>query len=396
MKITAMFFAVLLFWGLQDVKAQELVEITSADKEHVAEQLELEANSGKHDNKTKVFLKKVAKAFKGSKETSVVEVNQTDSDCVNCSGQKTKKFFTKLGLAIGKGAAWLATATAKPFISAAGFVTGAVEKGEKNQDIVALYKFFLNHHKEFDKLYLEAGTPEEMIELMLVQMELIMENKTRIIMQDFLAHLGIEKELPEDMSDFELTSAEIARIDQSKINVDFINNHPEYKEVKPLIGEMTQEEVMDIITSGYFDKSISFENYKQALPKPHELVATLVTQIFVPQIALGVVSSTLAGLYVAPVVVAQIGTAASVAVCLQKEIQAKFENDNDLKMFCSYVTNRSAYQLLKSRAKGYVAGKNFHQKVAEKIQARKAKRAEKRKQKELERQEREKLVPQLQ
>jgi|GEM_PF-1701678 len=395
MKITATFFAILLFWGLQEVRAQETIEISAQDKAIVAEQLEEEALSGKHDKKTNKFLNNIAKVFKNSKKSSVVDLNRTDEDCVNCSEQKPKNFFTKLGRTLGKGAAWITTTTAKPFISAASFITGAVEKGDKNQDIVALYKFFLNHQKEFDDLYLQAGTPEEMVELMLVQMESIMEQKTRTIMQDFLAHLGVDKEIPADLSDFELTAAEIARIDQSKISADFINNHPEYKEVKPLIGEMTNEEVMDIIESGYFDKAISFENYKEAMPKPHELVVTLVSQIFVPKIALGVVSSTLAGLYVAPVVISQLGTAASVAVCLQNETKAKFKNDNDLKMFCSYVTNKSSYELLKSRAKGYVAGKNFHQKVADKVAQAKSKRAEKRKQKELERQEGLNPVPEL-
>jgi hypothetical protein len=378
MKITAIFCIMLMVWGLKDVKAQDTVDMNHADKEIVAQELEREALSGQHDAKTKAFLNKIAEVFKNSKSVDVLTVDTRKDDCSNCAKkEKRKDFLTKLGRKLGKGSAWVTTATAKPFMSAAGFVTGAIDKGDKNQDIVALYNFFLNHQEEFDNLYREAGIPEDMIELMLYKMEEIMDKKSRIIMKDFLAHLGVDTELPENLLDFELSADDIANIDPDKIDVAFINNHPEYKEVKPLIGEMTTEELMDIVTSGYFDKAISFENYKAALPNPYELAGTIVGQIFVPKIALGIVSSTLAGLYVAPVVAAQLGTAASTVVCLQEQTKDKFENDDDLRMFCSYITNRTSYQLLKSRAKGYVAGKNFHQKMAERIAARNAKRAEK-------------------
>jgi len=397
MKMTAMLLIMFMILGLQKVSAQETVEVTQAEKEIVAQELEREAESAKHDNKTKKFLKSVAKAFKGSESVDEVDVDPKKEDCSDCSKkQKAKNLLTKIGRKLGKGAAWVTTKTAKPFMTASSFVKGAVEKKDKNQELIALYEFFLNHQDEFDKLYLEAGTPEEMLELMIAKMEEIMEQKSRIIMKDFLAHIGIKKEIPEDMSDFELTADEIASIDMSKVDPAFINSHPEYKEVKPLIGEMTEQDLTDIIESGYFDKAISFENYEAALPNPYEIAGTIVGQIFVPKIALGVVSSTLAGLYVAPVVAAQIGTGVSTAICLDKGTQSKFENDNDLKMFCSYVVNKTGYELLKGRAKGYVAGKKFHVKVADKIKAIKEKRAAKKKQKEIERGQKSGLVPQLQ
>ena len=378
MKLTAMFLIFFMVWGLQNVKAEDnTVEVTQAEKEIVAQELEKEAKSDKHDSKTKEMLNKVAGLFKGSSKTHEVEVDTKNEDCADCSKAKSKSFFKKVGRALGKGAAWVTTTTAKPFITAAGFVKGAVEKGDKNKDLVALYQFILNHEDEFDNLYLEAGTPEEMMELVLLKVEDIMEEKSRIIMKDFLASVGIKKELPEDMSDFELSSEELAKIDMDKLDPSFINNHPEYKEVKPLIGEMKKEDLQDIVTSGYFNKAISFENYKAAVPSAVELLSTVVAQIFVPKIALGVVSSTLAGLYVAPVVAAQIGTGISTVICLEKDTQAKFESDKDLRSFCSYVTNRTAYQLAKGRAKGYVAGKKFHNKVADKIKSIKEKRAEK-------------------
>lgn len=386
MKKTVVLFMVLNLFTL-GAMAQESIEVTAGENAVVSEQLEKEAAS-QEDEHSKKFLQKVADAFRNSKETVELEINKYKEDCADCTRKdKTKNIFTKLGRSLGKGAAWLSTTTAKPFMSASGFITGVVEKGDKNKEVVALYNFFLNHQEEFDNLYLEAGTPEEMIELMLVKMEEIMEKKSLIIIKDFLSYVGVEKELPESLSDFELTNEEIAKIDMSKVDASFINNHPEYLEVKPLIGEMTNEELMDVVTSGYFDKAISFENYKDALPKPHEVVTTVVGQIFAPKIALGVVSKTLAGLYATPVIAADIGTGVSAAICLQKENQKKFKQDDDLRMFCSYVTNRSGYQLMKSRAKGYVSGKKTRQKIEKKISDIKAKRAEKKRQKELARQQ---------
>ncbi|MFP5387398.1 MAG: hypothetical protein ACLGHN_15075 [Bacteriovoracia bacterium] len=400
MKLVALFFAVALFWGVQQVSAQETVEVTQIEKDIIAEELEKEAESPKHDGRTKQYLKKISGAFKGLKGNIEVQVKDLKTDCADCSKQeKTKNFFKRLGRKLGKGAAWITTTTAKPFMSAAAFIKGAVEKESKNKELVALYQFFLNHEEEFNDLYLEVGTPEEMIEVMILKVEEITEKKSRIIMKDFLAHLGIEKEIPEDLVEFELTAEEIASIDPDKIDVAFINNHPEYQELRPILGDITEKELMDIVTSGYLDRAISLDNYKDAIPSLPELVGTVVGQLFVPKMALGIISNTLSGLYFTPVLVANIGTGVSTAICLQKDTQEKFKDDEDLKSFCSYVVNRSTYELKKSRAKGYVAGKKFHSKVKEKIQRMKARRAEKRKQKELEKEKKEgenvQLVPTL-
>jgi hypothetical protein len=384
MKFTAMLFAFLLFWGLQAKADETTVDVTQAEKEVVAQELQKEASSGKHDSQTQKFLQKISLAFESAKENIEVEVDKLKQDCADCSReQKTKNFLTTLGRKLGKGAAWLSTTTARPFMSASSFVKGAVEKGDKNKDLVALYKFFLNHQEEFDQLYLEAGTPDEMVDLMLARMEEIMQKKSNLIMRDFLVHFGITREIPQDLSKFELTEEEMATIDESKIDPEFIHNHPEYMELRPLIGDMTKNEVTDLITSGYFNKAISFEKYKTAVPTAPELVGTIVGQLFAPKIALGIISKSLAGLYMTPVMAADIGTGVSTAICLQKETQEQFANDKDLKMFCSYVTNKSGYELMKSRARGYVAGKKFHEKMADKIKKYKEKREERKRQKEL-------------
>ena len=391
MKLVALFFAIVLFWGVQQASAEDTIEVTQIEKDIIAQELDKEAESHRHDSRTKQYLKKISEVFKGLKGNIEVQVKDLKTDCTDCSKkEKTKNFFKKIGRKLGKGAAWITTATAKPFMSAAAFIKGAVEKESKNKELVALYQFFLNHEEEFGDLYLEAGTPEEMIELMILKVEEITEKKSRIIMKDFLAHLGIDKEIPDDLVDFELTAEEIASIDPDKIDVAFINNHAEYQELRPILGDITEKELMDIVTSGYLDRAISLENYKDALPSLPELVGTVVGQLFVPKMALGIISNTLSGLYFTPVLVANIGTGVSTAICLQKETQEKFKDDEDLRSFCSYVVNRSAYELKKSRAKGYVAGKKFHSKIKERIQ-----RMKERRKKKKEEAEKAQLVPTL-
>jgi hypothetical protein len=379
MKKAVLFFTMLLM--LNQGYSQEEREVTQADKDKIALDLENEANSGKHDKKTKTLLKKVAKTIKESSQKMVIGVKALD-DCENCENKTKEQIVVRnIGRKLGIASAWLTTVTSKPFMNAAGFFTGVFEKKEKNQDIVALYQFFINHSKEFDKLYLEAGTPEEMVEVMLSKMEEIVQKKSHTILKDFMVSLGITREIPEDLSDFELTEEEIASIDMTKVTPDYINNHPEYQEVKPIIGLVTQDELTDIIMSGYFDKSISIDNYKAALPKIHEGVITIVAQIFGPKIVLGLISSSLGGIYAIPVIAADIGTGISVAICMQNKTQEKFEKDKDLSAFCSYVVNRSAYQLMKSRAKGYVAGKKLRAKIEKKIQDRKERRTKRREEK---------------
>jgi hypothetical protein len=366
-----------LTFGLGQTYAQEIQEIGDSEKEVISRHLDKEAESGDHDSKTKRLLKKLSSAIKNSSEKVVLEIKKLD-DCVNCeSKSKQQVILTNTGRGLGKISAWVSTNTSKPFMGAAGFFTGLFEKKDKNGDLVHLYKFFLNHSKDFDSLYLEAGTPESMIELMLSQMEVILEKKTRVILKDFLVSVGINRELPEDLSDFQLSDEEIASIDMDKVSPDFINNHPEYAELKPILGPVTDEELNDLIMTGYIDTSIGFENYKEALPKIHEGVVTIVGQFMVPKLALGVLSKSLAGFYSVPVLAADIATGISSAICLQKETQSKFEQDQDLRAFCSYVVNKSAYELVKSRAKGYVAGKKMREKIDNKIKARKERRAKK-------------------
>lgn len=345
-----------------DVQEDEhVVEISQDDIHRLSADLERESKNKEYDKETRKALKKVSKMFAAEQLQD---------------GQPQKlNFFQKAGRTLGKGAAWVTTKTSKPFINASAFLTGFFEKSDKNKDVVALYQFFLNHQAEFDDLYKEAGTPQEMAALMIEKSEQIVDKKTDIILKDFIKYLDPSIEIPEGECD--LSELDLSNVDASKIKPDYINNHPEFAELKSIVGEVTQQELDDMIETGYVDKKLSFSNYKAALPKIHEGVMTVAGQIFIPKMVLGIISKSLASWYATPVILADIGTAVSSVICLSEKTQEKFESDKDLAGFCSYVVNKSGYELMKSRAKGYVAGKKLKIKLKKKIDERKERRAAK-------------------
>lgn len=363
-KPTLLAFMLLATLAIQPLSyaQEEAIELSAQDIERISADLEKESKNKSHDKETRQVLKKVSKMF--------------DSKVLDADGKPQKlNFGQKLGRTLGKGAAWVTTKTSKPFLNASGFLTGFFEKSDKNKDVVALYQFFLNHQLEFDELYKEAGTPEEMAALMIEKSEEIVDKKTDIILKDFIKYLDPTIEIPEGECD--ISELDLSNVDLEKVKPDYINNHPEFLELKGIVGEITQQELDDMIETGYVDKKLSFSNYKAAIPKIHEGVMTVAGQIFVPKMVLGIISKSLASWYATPVVLADVGTAVSSAICLSGKTQEKFEKDKDLASFCSYVVNKSSYELLKSRAKGYVAGKKLKAKVKKKLDDRKARRAAK-------------------
>lgn len=350
MKIIFLMCSLFLYFSSFNVSAQEEVSLRPEDREVLSKELEKKSKENGHNNKTKVLLKKISDAIKPT------DGNQA----------KNKKLLMKIGLSIGNGASWVSTATAKPFMAGAGFIKGSLEKSDKNNDLVSLYKLFLNHESEFDELYKEAATPEEFLDIVLLKMESIVEVKVISIVNDFLNQVGIKRDI-NDRRGIELTDEEIASIPEELLNPDFINNHPEFSEMKNLVGEVSKQELIDALRSGVLYKSVAYDLYQRAIPGRIELISTLVAQINAPKIAINVISSSLAGLYAGPILLADLATGISVTVCQGDGVREKLNTDEDLRNFCSYVTNRSGYQILKSRAKGYVAGKHFQAKVSEKL-----------------------------
>ncbi|MBY0517907.1 MAG: hypothetical protein K2P81_13440 [Bacteriovoracaceae bacterium] len=366
--------------------AEPEFRLSPQDKLQAAHDLETSKDKPENSEQTKRMMSKVAESLRISAFEDQSKIQ--DSECAVNGNEseplkEKKPFFTRLGRTLGKGATWLSVQTMKPFMTAGSFMTGFFEKEEKNQDVVGLYNIFLKNAPEFDDLYKEAGTPEEFLELLMLKFEQIVEKKTSIIMHDTLVALNLGVDIPENLEDLDWSKVDISKLDSDKIDPKLINEHPEYQDLRAILGDFTKEQIEDILASGYYDPAVDFENVKAAMPKVHELAGALVGQIFGPKIVLGVISGSLASLYTTPVLLADVGAGVSVAVCLNKNTQEKLKSDDDLRQFCSYATNWSSYELMKSRAKGYVSGKKTKAKLKKWNKKRKEKRAEKRRQREL-------------
>lgn len=359
--------------------ADESRDLTPSELLQVAQELDLEQSSSRHSLETKRMMEKVSEEIKAvAFEGGHVEANESSVDCP----QNKRSLLSRIGRGAGRGAIWLSVQTLKPFVKAGSFATGVFEKKEKNQDVVALYNLLLKNSADFDDLYKEAGTPEEFIELLILSFQQLMEKKSNTILRDTLVALDLGVEIPADIADMNWSLVDMSKLDPSKIDPKLINNHPEFQDLKPIIGEFTSKMISDIFINASFDPDISLLEPKEALPKIYEIAGAVVAQIIAPQIVLSKISGSLAGLYALPVLAADAGLGISIAVCLNKNTQEKFEKDDDLRQFCSTATNWSSYQIMKSRAKGYVSGKKFKVKLQEWNKKRKQKREEKRRARE--------------
>ncbi len=372
-KLAMISLVTLMSWSALAQEPQPF-KLTSNDLREAAADLEFEKENSKHSEETRRLMGKVALSLDEAADQNVDDT-------------KPKNIFKRLGRTLGKGATWLSVQTMKPFMTAGSFATGFFEKEEKNQDVVALYRVFLSHSEEFDSLYKEAATPEEFASLLVLKFEEIVEQKSDIIMRDTLKTLFPEVKIPENIAELDWNQIDVSKLDQSKIDPKLINDHPEYQDLKPLLGEFTKESLLEVLATGYYEPTVDLENVKQAMPKIHELAGTLVGQIFGPKIVLGVISGTLAGLYSTPILLADIGAGVSVAVCMNKNTRERFSEDQDLQQFCSYATNWSSYQLMKSRAKGYVSGKKAKSRLKkwnrERLEKRRIRREQRQQKREL-------------
>ena len=353
---------------------------SSEDLLRVADDLDREQDSSRHNFQTKEMMRKVSEEIKSLAldGADAAEANEAPADCP----QKKRSLLTRIGRGVGRGAVWLSVQTLKPFVKAGSFTTGLFEKQEKNQDVVALYNLLLKNSAQFDELYKEAGTPEEFVDLLILSFQQLMEKKSNIILRDTLIAMDLGVEIPQNIADMNWSLVDVEKLDPSKIDPKLINDHPEFQDLKPIIGEFTSEKIADVFLNASFDPEISLANPKEALPKIHELAGGVVAQIIAPQIILGKISGSLVGLYAVPVLAADAGLGISIAVCLNKNTQAKFEADQDLRQFCSTATNWSSYQIMKSRASGYVSGKKFKVRLQEWNKKRKLKREERKRARE--------------
>lgn len=340
------------------------IVIKKTDIELISKRLEDEAMKESDLSKREILLS-VAK-------------NLNDGDKEN-SKKKKKLSLKKVGMAIGKGSTFVGVQTARPFIAMAGFFTGLFQKKDKDKEAYYFLKFLLNHEKEFRNIYKEASDIYDYADKMQEKVEEILAVKSANILHDALVTLGqpVEKcsvlktmGVEPYASDKEVLGLEevldISKINAEDIKPELINEHKEYQELRMLLGDFDQEKIEDLILSGSFDLDFDEEKILEgARIKGYEGGVGLGSQVILPATILGSISSVAGGVIGGVTIAADLGLAVSASMCLfHKKTRDQIGVDRDITEFCSYVINKSAFVISRSRARGFVAGKNFREKIS--------------------------------
>jgi hypothetical protein len=357
------------------------VEISAEDMEMVAKDLDDEAEKSE-DKKKKNYLKKIAQSFSSYADQLREKrekrlANLTDEQKEKRKIRKLK--FHKVLRGIGYGATWVSINTARPFMSSAGFLTGLFQKPDKDKEAFYFLQFFLNHSQEFDNLYKEVGTFEEYAQAFQHKMEEIIILKAGLILNDAMREItgdempieviyksiGVEPYASDENIKTIIESIDIFDIDESKIHPSLINEHPEYQELRPLLGDVTMDDVLNLIMKQDFPVDVEpAAILGGSTPKLYEGLMAYMGKLILPKLIISKVSASAASWVTTIGVVADIGAVTSALVCsLHKKTKDAMESDAEVKEFCSYVVNQSAYKLVKARAKGFVAGKKFRKKL---------------------------------
>jgi hypothetical protein len=344
----------------------KVITLSSIQLEAIAHDLEFEAST--QDTETQKSLLKVSEAF------------QELSDEIKSDKKRRSVSFKSIMRGAGKGSTFISTTLLRPFVSIASFFTGFFEKPGKNQDSKAFLEFFLNHEDKLSDAWKNTGSLSTFSENLSLRVEDILLEKQIIIIQDLFKHYT-KVDVPRDSV---LKSLGIGNYEQNlevktlqeiafdalgpelmffEIDVNLINDHPEYQELKGFVGNISGDDLDSIMAFRPEFDLLDLGNRSRL--KLHEGLIAFSSKIFVPKIVIGLVSKSIATAVTGVTLVADLGAIASTLVCtINKKVQIKLENkDPQLVDFCSYVVNKSIYVLSRSRARGYVKGKNFRRKV---------------------------------
>lgn len=352
-----------------DVQGEEVV-LSATQIDQVANELDKEAQLEKQDSKVKKALKKVSKSFKNfAKKLKKDEAKDKT---------KTKKkiSLSKILQGVGKGATFVSINTMKPFVNMAGFFTGLFERPGKNEDAKAFLQFFLNHEEELDNAWKNTGTIDNFAVVLQEKVQRILLNKQVIIIKDLVKHytnldisdesvlktLGIVPyaEMASVKNIQEILFEELGpELMYFTVDTNLINEHAEFQELRPLIGDIEGKDFDSLMNITPEFDLLSLGNRGRI--QLHEGLIAFSSKIFVPRIVLSLVSKSIASVVTVVGLAADAGMIASTLICTTNtKTKDKMANgDEDMINFCSYVVNKSAYSVSKSRAKGYISGKNF-------------------------------------
>ena len=344
-----------------------VVNITARDLDTITSNIEDEANKS-NDPKEQAILRKMNQQF-----ASYSDEVRTKKESI-FSDEKVKKRRIK----IGEIATKISVATNRPFMNAAGFLTGFFQDTAKDKEAYYFLQFFLKHSEEFDELYKEVGTFEEYSYAFEKKMEEILIYKAGVIISDAVLEvtgrevslevvyktIGVEPFASDSTIATIHESIDVFDIDDSKLHPSLINDHPEYQELRPLLGDVNMNDIMDLILGKQTEANVDTAAIlKGVSPKLYEIGFGYFSKLIVPKMVLGVISKSVASVVTSVGSLADIGAITSALVCTKNRATIEaIQSDKEIREFCSFVVNQSAYQLMKSRSKGFVSGKNARQK----------------------------------
>jgi len=338
-------------------------------------------------------------------------------------GVAQKDFVKKTGKGLGKASSFISTETLRPFVSAGSFLRGVFTKDSPDSRVRALaYSFYVENEKDLNELYknpellkneLENG---ENVSIMAAYKNMVVNqfkekalNTLKGILNDVnfdpeveingdLVKLSQAKSLEQLSEMIQLLKIEenpflLLEIDAEKLNKSTLDKHlscngmksiAPHIEIAPLISSLTKaaisgeeldtndfkkaisEELMNDIEA-FIAQFIEFEDgiwkNKSIVSEVGETVGSVVAKFAVPSIVLGSVVSGAGSVYLGVTALSAVGTTLSVSTCTKNKNIEKLKEDEDFRNFCSYVIMRNSQKLLKSKAKGYLAGMSLRDSI---------------------------------
>jgi hypothetical protein len=378
------------------------IELESDELDMMADEVEIQAEVSK-DSKVKEILHKIADQFRKTSEyvSKKVSPNEEKRNARkakrlarknaritkrNSKREKRQKSisdgsaskFTKVLYSIGKGSSDVANAISKPFINSAGFLTGFFQKEAKNKEATNFMKFIIQNEEVFDDVYKNTGTIANFAVKFKAKIEDVISKKTVIVLSDTIFELTGERledkvilktigvdpyaqnsEIP---TIGQKVQNKIFKVDPSKLKASLINEHPEFQSIRSIVGDVQVDELAEMLLNPSFEADLDYNVVLGGSKiKLHEGIIAYAGRFFLPKMALNLISSSVSSVVLGISAAASTFDIIGIAACtLHKGNIRKLndDSDQDLKDFCSYMVNKAVYELSKSRAKGYVAGKN--------------------------------------
>lgn len=402
----------------------EEIELESDELDMMADEVQMQAEISK-DSQVKVVLNKIADQFRKTSEFISKKISPNDE---KRNERKAKRLarkkariakrqerkekrqssirdgsaskLTKVLYSIGKGSSDVANAISKPFLNSAGFLTGFFQKEAKNQEATNFMKFIIHNDEEFDDVYKNTGTVANFAIKFKDKIEEVINKKTVIVLSDTIFELTGERLEDEVIlktigvspyaEDSQIATIgqkvqdKIFKVDQSKLKASLINEHPEFQSIRSIVGDVQVDELAEMLLNPSFNAELDYNVILGGSKiKLHEGILAYAGRFFLPKMALNLISASVSSVVLGLSAAASTFDLIGIAACtLHKGNIRKLndDSDQDLKDFCSYMVNKAVYDLSKSRAKGYVAGKNTKSKFKRFIQ--KTFKSKKRRQKE--------------